>query len=285
MSTDEHSIRKLQPDFVISPGTQVVVKVAKALPNGEEHKPAGSVVVEAPPSNNEAYVVRFTDGATVKAYFGELALRRREIDDVLGDVNEDLRPYIIYQCQVGSKAFGLATDDSDDDLRGIFLPPARLQWSLRRLPEQLEYKDDDQDEVYWELEKFLRLALKANPSVLETLWTPLVLKADETAEELRAMRHAFLSKHVYKTYSGYVLSQFRRMANAQKSKGTFKAKHAMHLIRLLHSGIAALETGEIRVDVGEHRDELLEIRDGKLPFEEVKRRALELDQQFQEAFE
>ncbi len=99
------------------------------------------------------------------------------------------------------------------------------------------------------------------------------------------MRQAFLSKHIYKTYSGYVLSQFRRMANADKSKGTYKSKHAMHLIRLLYSGIAVLETGEIRVDVGEHRAELLHIRNDGLPFEEVKSRALELDERFQQAFE
>ena len=127
--------------------------------------------------------------------------------------------------------------------------------------------------------------MKANPNVLETLWTPLVLSADETAQELRAIRRVFLSKHVYKTYSGYVLSQFRRMANAFKDKDTYKAKHAMHLIRLLHSGIAALETGEIRIDVGEHREELLHIRNDGLLFEAVKRRALELDERFQEAFE
>lgn len=173
------------------------------------------------------------------------------MEDELGEVSEDLRPWIIYRCQVGSKAFGLASDDSDDDLRGIFLPPARLHWSLRRLPEQLEFADQERNEVYWELEKFLRLALKANPNVLETLWTPLVLLADETAQELRLMRQAFLSKHVYKTYSG----------------------------------IAALETGEIHIDVAEHRDELLHIRNDGLPFEEVQRRALELDEQFQQAFE
>ena len=155
----------------------------------------------------------------------------------------------------------------------------------KALPNAQQFKEGERDEVYWELEKFLRLALKANPNVLETLWTPLVLLADETAQELRAMRQAFLSKHVYKTYSGYVLSQFRRMANAYKDKGTYKPKHAMHLIRLLHSGIAALETGEIRIDVAEHRDELLHIRNDGLPFEEVKRRALELDEQFQQAFE
>ena len=242
MSQDHASFRKLLPGFVIPAGTQVVLKVAKSLPGRQHTKPPGSVgvVLEGPPSNEEPYLVRFADGATVMAYSHELALRRREVEDELGEVTEDLRPRIIYRCQVGSKAFGLAAEDSDDDLRGIYLPPARLHWSLRRLPEQLESADRERDEVYWELEKFLRLALKANPSVLETLWTPLVLLADETAQELRAMRQAFLSKHVYKTYSGYVLSQFRRMANAFKNKGAYKPKHAMHLIRLLHSGIAAI---------------------------------------------
>jgi predicted nucleotidyltransferase len=229
--------------------------------------------------------VRFADGETVEVFFEELALRRREVEDALGENTEDMRPWIIYRCQVGSHAFGLASEDSDDDLRGIYLPPARWQWSLKRLPEQLEYADQTRDEVYWELEKYLRLALKANPNVLETLWTPMVLLADETAKELRAMREVFLSKHIYKTYSGYVLSQFRRMANAYKAKGTYKPKHAMHLVRLLYSGIAALETGEIRIDVAEHREELLHIRNDNLPFEEVKQRALELDERFQQAFE
>ena len=287
MSPDEHSLRKLMPNFVISAGTQVVLKVAKGLPGGQGHKPPGcvGVVVESPASNREPYVVRFADGEVVKAYFQELAMRRREVEDAIGEVSEDLRSYVIYRCQVGSKAFGLARDESDDDIRGIYLPPASLHWSLRRLPEQLEFNDEERDEVYWELEKFLKLALKANPNVLETLWTPLVLEADETACELRDMRRAFLSKHVYKTYSGYVLSQFRRMANALKSRGSFKPKHAMHLIRLLYSGIAALETGEIQVDVAEHREELLRIRDEELPFEEIQKKALELDERFEKAFE
>jgi hypothetical protein len=221
----------------------------------------------------------------VKAYADELTLRREEVDNELAQTSEDLRPYVIYVCQVGSKAYGLATEESDDDLRGIYLSPARLHWSLYGLPEQLEAVDADKDEVYWELEKFLRLALKANPNVLDTLWTPMVIRADETAEELRTIRRAFLSKHLYKTYSGYVLSQFRRMANAVKHKGTYKPKHAMHLVRLLYSGTAALRTGEIRVDVADHRDELLRIRRGEFSFDEVKQKALDLDKEFQRALD
>src|SRR5204862_3552046 len=84
--------------------------------------------------------------------------------------------------------------------------------------------------------------------------------------------------------SGYVLSQFRRMANAQEKTGRYKAKHAMHLIRLLYSGIEALRSGEIRIDVAEHREELLAIKSGALSFEEARTKALDLDRQFQEAY-
>jgi predicted nucleotidyltransferase len=285
MSTDERSFRHLLPDFRISLGMQVVLRVDKMLEHGTL-KPRGSagVVVESPDDNREPYFVRFADGQTMAAYFQELSIRKKEVDDQLVRSDFDLRPWIIYRCQVGSRAFGLATESSDDDVRGIFLPPARLHWSLNALPEQVESSGADSDEVFWELEKFVRLALKANPNVLETLWTPKVLHADEIAQRLRSIRNAFLSRLIYQTYSGYVLSQFRRMANGYAKTGSYKPKHAMHLIRLLHSDIAAVRDGEIRIDVAEHREELLAIRAGTLHFEQAKARALELDAQFQVAF-
>ena len=47
-----------------------------------------------------------------------------------------------------------------------------------------EIEDHAAQECYWELERFLRLALKANPNVLECLYTPLVEHATPLAEEL-----------------------------------------------------------------------------------------------------
>jgi predicted nucleotidyltransferase len=285
MALEEHSFRHLLPDFRISPGTQVVLKADKVLPDGSIRQRGGvGLVIESPDDNRHPYVVRFADGQEIEVPFAELALRRKEIEDELARTDVDLRPYIIYRCRVGSHAFGLADEGSDDDLRGIYMPPARLHWSLYKLPEQLEFAGDNPDEVYWELEKFLKLALKANPNVLELLWTPDVLHADAIAQRLREERGGFLSRHLFKTYSGYVLSQFRRMANAFDKTGAYKPKHAMHLVRLLYSGIEALRTGQIRVDVAEHRDELLAIKSGAWTFAQAKARALELDRLFQEAF-
>ncbi len=274
------------PTFLIPIGTQVVLRGAKRLPESDVVKPAGTVaeVVEAPDSNRRPYLVRFLDGATMRVKFAELAVRRREMADEWATPGDDLRPHVILRVAVGSRAFGLATDASDEDRRGVYLPPADLHWSLFKPPEQVEYRGDGIEEVDWELEKFLRLALQANPNLLETLWSPLILHEDDLGRELRGLRDAFLSRHLYKTYSGYVLSQFRLMRRHHERTGAYRAKHAMHLIRLLLSGTHALRTGDILVNVGDHRDELLRIRAGTLSFAEVRTRALELDQLFQRAF-
>lgn len=285
----ERNLRTVNRNFVIPAGSQVVLKDTIKFENdstGQQFKKPGNVgvVVKCPPHNDQPYLIRFNDGAEVVAGFDQIVLRRKEIDSLLS-VRDDFEPNIIYRCQVGSKAFGLSNENSDDDIRGIFLPAATDHWSLYALPEQIEQLDEDNDVVIWELEKFLRLALKANPNILETLWTPMVIQSSPLAERLRTIREAFLSKHVYKTYSGYVLSQFRRMKNRFEKTGEYKNKHAMHLLRLLLSGIHAVQTGDIMIDVSNHREFLLRVKDGEYSFEHVRQRALELDKEMQSAFE
>nr|MBA3969907.1 nucleotidyltransferase domain-containing protein [Gemmatimonadota bacterium] len=78
---------------------------------------------------------------------------------------------------------------------------------LYGVPQQLE--NDATEEAYCEQQKFLTLALKANPNILECLYSPHVEHATPLAEELLVMRSGFLSKLVYQTYNGYVLSGVR----------------------------------------------------------------------------
>jgi len=148
-------------------------------------------------------------------------------------------------------------------------------------PEQLE--NTATEECYWEMRKFLVLALKGNPNILECLWTPLVELATPLAEELLALRGMFLSRLVYSTYNGYVLSQFKKLERDRRNDVPFKWKHVMHLIRLLLAGIAILREGELPVRVGEHRDALLQIRRGEVTWEEVEAWRLTLHRDFDAA--
>jgi predicted nucleotidyltransferase len=274
--------------LLIPVGTQVVTRADLRDTAGALVRPRGAVgrIVAAPSDASHAYRVRFADG-------GEAALRRSELsirkdyqrdglrpDSPLGE--HELEPYIIYRCVVGSRAYGLDDDASDIDRRGIYLPPADLHWSLYGVPEQIE--DDITRDTYWELQKFLVLALKANPNVLECLYTPLVEHAAPIAQDLLALREAFLSKLIYQTFNGYVLSQFKKLEQDLRTKGAIKQKHAMHLIRLLLSGTAALREGIIPVRVTEHRDRLLAIKRGELPWEDVNIWRLELHKAFDAAF-
>jgi len=160
--------------------------------------------------------------------------------------------------------------------------PAELEWSLYGVPEQLENRESE--ECYWELKKFLVLALKANPNILECLYTPLVEKRTLFADELLASRDIFLSKLVYQTYNGYVMSQFKKLEQDLWTSGDVKWKHAMHLIRLLLEGITILKDGYVPVRVSQHRDLLLSIRDGGTTWDEVNKWRLALHREFEHAF-
>jgi uncharacterized protein len=201
---------------------------------------------------------------------------------------EQWEPYIICRCIVGSQAFGLTDGDSDVDRRGIYLPPAELHWSLYGVPEQINPHRTgpgaDNAETYWELQKFLIMALKANPNILECLHTPLVEYKTTLAEELLANRQRFLSKLIYQTYNGYVMSQFKKLEQDLRARGEIRWKHAMHLIRLLFSGITTLEEGQLRIRLDEHREELLHIKRGEKAWGDVNEWRLRLHQQFDKAF-
>jgi uncharacterized protein len=270
-------------------GTQVVTLSPEKGPKGDEVCHPGSVGVvigtaEKPP---DSYQVRLTNGSIVVFSRESLAVRKHfQLDSAhhgrTQEVQPDLNQYIIYRCVVGSRAFGLAEETSDFDRRGIFLPPAHLHWSLFGVPEQIE--NQETQECYWEIEKFLLLALKANPNILECLYTPSVELATPLAEELLSIRSIFLSQLVYQTYNGYVMSQFKKLSGDLRNKGAIRWKHAMHLIRLLVSGITILQEEFVPLRIEEHRERLLEIRRGNVPWEEINAWRLRLHKDFEAVF-
>lgn len=270
-------------------GTQVVTRADLPATETAPFVPRGSVgVVEKTPADNaHKYLIAFPDGGVRALPRRDLIIRKLQHGEGLADAGlaleyGDLERYVIYRCLVGSRAYGLAHDQSDEDRRGVYLPPANLQWSLWDVPEQLE--DRERDECYWELRKFVVLALKANPNILECLYSPIVEHMTDLGQELRDMRRLFLSRLVYQTYNGYALGQFKKMEQDLRNRGDIKMKHAMHLVRLLLSGIHALEHGEIPVDAGPWRDRLLAIRRGQTPWDEVNAWRLELHRRFEEAY-
>lgn len=173
-------------------------------------------------------------------------------------VSDDL----ILSVVMGSRAYGLQTEASDTDRRGVFVAPTVAFW---RLDKPATHRDGPLPEQFsWEVERFCVLALDANPTVLECLWSPIVELITPAGRRLRELRGAFVSAKAQQSFAGYADAQFRRLDPAAP-----KWKQAMHMVRLLLSGLHLMRYGEPLVDMGPYREQLLAIKRGEVPWAEV----------------
>lgn len=179
-----------------------------------------------------------------------------------------VRDHTILSVVTGSRAYGLATAGSDVDRRGVFVAPAALYWRFDKPPTHLDGPLPEQ--FSWELERLCELALAANPTVLECLWSPLVERVTPLGEELLAVRTSFLSRRAHRTFLRYADSQFRKLQADLRKDGEPNWKHVMHMLRLLHSGLHLVRTGEPLVDVADLRDRLLAVKRGDMPWDEIE---------------
>lgn len=62
--------------------------------------------------------------------------------------------WIIMEAVVGSQSFGLATETSDVDCRGVFVLPMNLRLEYGAID---QIADERNNEVYWEVGKFIQL--------------------------------------------------------------------------------------------------------------------------------
>ena len=274
-----------QPNNIFA-GTQVVALLEVRGPSNSLVHPRGAVgvVTRTPAVAGEHFLVRFPDGFEKSFERSQLEVLKH-FKDRRGDGQPtsdfDLEHFIIYRCVVGSRAYGLDHDDSDTDRRGIYLAPADLQWSLFGAPEQFE--DNATQSCYWELQKFLTMALKANPNILECLYSPMVERVTPLGAELIAARQGFLSQVIFQTFNGYAMSQFKKIEQDIRNHGEVRWKHAMHLLRLLLTGAATLRDARVPVRVESHRERLLAVKRGELPWADVDAWRKELHRDFERA--
>lgn len=117
----------------------------------------------------------------------------------------------------GSQCYGTSTPESDIDIKGLCIPPKEYFFGFLKNFEQVEGKDPH-DMVIYGLHKFFKLAADCNPNIIEVIntepedWvlhTPLF-------EKIYKNRHLFLSKKAQHTFSGYAVSQLKRIKSHKK---------------------------------------------------------------------
>jgi hypothetical protein len=124
-----------------------------------------------------------------------------------------LHPCVAIDTLVGSRAWGVATEGSDEDRRGVFVLP--LSWTSGLVDPPLDLVSLDGSQTYWEIGKAIRQALRADPNTLEMLFADATI-VDPIGEPLVAMRRGFLSQEIYGSFGRYALSQLDRLEHNQR---------------------------------------------------------------------
>lgn len=197
----------------------------------------------------------------------------------------------ILRTKVGSVVHGMNVAEQDDeDLMGICIEPPEYVTGLKRF-EQYEWHTawereggkanrsgpGDEDLVIYSLRKWMRLALKGNPSIIIPLFAPDkdTPMSSLLGHDLRMNRNLIVSQEAAPRFLGYLQAQKRSLLSHEgkgrdvtrpelMEKYGFDVKFAAHMVRLGLQGYELLSTGKINIPMEqEWQDDLRALRRGE----------------------
>lgn len=189
---------------------------------------------------------------------------------------------LILKTLVGSRAYGIAREDSDYDYRGVFQVPTSEIVGLNSFTKNKQWIEGNTDEAYFELGHFLHLAVKSNPSIMDIFVAP-ILQSDNGGRELRNLfPHVWSAEAVQNAWLGKAKHQQTKMLDPkQKRVWKFAAEYlrlALTASNLLTFGYYDLEIRRTYRPLehlggtfakADFRQLMLDIKDGKMKVGEI----------------
>jgi hypothetical protein len=195
-------------------GTEVTTRVERLV--GDRRVPQG-VVGRVVAIRDDGFDVQVVGVGVVRYTRDELLPRKpgqvRFAEQRAADWDA-LRPCVVLEATVGSRAWGLATEGSDTDLRGAFVLP--FSWATGLLDPPTTLTSADGSVTYWEHRKAIHQALRADPNTLELLFVESVRPLDPIGEWLLAERDAFVSADLFGSFGRYAVSQLGKLARSAR---------------------------------------------------------------------
>lgn len=204
----------------------------------------------------------------------------------------------------GSEIYGTNIETSDTDYKGVCIPPKEYYLGLKSINEYNKsggknFKErntkDDVDLVVCHINKFVKDAMSGVPNNIDILFCrdEDIIYMNEFGKELRDMRYEFLSKEIFRKFSGYALSQKHKI-EVKKNHGVgrqelveqfgYDCKFAYHALRLILAATEILETHDYHCYRPE-REWLIEVRKGKYTMDELFKIFEELDAKLKDAYD
>jgi predicted nucleotidyltransferase len=207
----------------------------------------------------------------------------------------------MYECIVGSVAYGVADEFSDFDVNGFCIPPREVVfphlkgdiegfgrqkqkftgWQLHHVLDEnaLGGRGREYDFNIYNIVSYMFLCMENNPNMVTTLFVPrdCILHSTAISEMVREARDLFLHKGSWHKYKGYSYQQRHKMQGKNPEEGSkryklrekygYDTKFAYHTVRLLYE--AEMILNEHTIELRRNIEHLKAIRRGEVPMEAV----------------
>ena len=153
-------------------------------------------------------------------------------------------PYpLLFATVSAAHLYGFPSPDSDCDLRGVHILPAREAVGLLPKRETIELQGTrgaiEMDLVSHDVIKFFKMLLKRNGYVLEQLYSPLIVQAASEHEELKEIARGCVTRHHSHHYLGFAATQWGLFQKEDPPR----VKPLLYVYRVLLTGIHLMRTG------------------------------------------
>jgi len=165
-------------------------------------------------------------------------MNAKEVKQLIGRPDLD----ILYLCENGSRVYGWSTENSDYDIKGIYLKPLKEELSLYPGSDNIVYQTDEYDIELFELRKYLSLLNKSNFNMVELLKSPIVYhEVDNIRDDLLEIYELAISQKLGKHAMGWSYSMYKMNWD--------EPKKCLMAIRPMIAYMHLLTTGEWQSDL------------------------------------
>lgn len=162
---------------------------------------------------------------------------RQEIDNLFKDIEE--RP--LFYIESGSRLWGIASPDSDFDVRGFHLQSKKQYFDFKKHRDIIEVMDGDFDFVSYDIDKMFGLLVKSNPTVFE--WVRANIIYFNELPDWTTFQQDVITNFDFKALFHHYISLAKGNINLMETGKKFTYKTAFYCIRGLLS--ADLATRQI----------------------------------------
>lgn len=117
------------------------------------------------------------------------------VPEKLREIEKQYQIKVLFAAEAGSRSWRTASQDSDFDVRFIYIRRPEDYLRLEPMRDVLEFPiEDGWDMSGWDLDKTLRLLYKSNPRIYEWFYSPVIYLGSDFAERFAPVLQQYFSE-------------------------------------------------------------------------------------------